>query len=46
MVKQVDITIIFLRTPITKPGLSAYAQTFGQFDFNATPMAPAVTKII
>ena len=45
MVKQVEITINLLRAPIKIPRLSAYARIFGQFDFNATPMAPPGTKI-
>ena len=35
-----------LQTSITKPRLSAYAQIFGTFDFNAMPIAPPKKKII
>ena len=38
--KQADITTNLLRTSITNPRLLAYAQIFGQFDSNTTPMAP------
>ena len=46
MVKQAQITINLLRTSRTNPRLSAYAQIFGQFDFNTAPIEPLGTKII
>ena len=44
MVKQSEITINLLRTSRINPRLSDYAKIFGQFDFNATPMAPPGTE--
>ena len=44
--KQAEITINLLKTSRTNTRLSAYAQIFGNFDFNATPMAPPGAKII
>ena len=38
--KQAETTINLLITSITNPRLSAYAQIFGTFDFNATPIVP------
>ena len=46
MVEQAEITLNILRTSQTNPILLAYAQIFGELDFNATPMAPPDTKLI
>ena len=40
------MAIILPRTTIETPMLSAYAQIFGTFGFNTTPMAQPGTKII
>ena len=44
MVKQAKITMNLLRISRTNPRLLAYAQIFGNFYFNATPMEPPGTK--
>ena len=46
LVKQGEITLNLLRNSRVNPRLSAWAYLFGQFDFNATPMAPPGTKVI
>ena len=40
------LTLNLLRPSGINPKLSAYAQLPGAFDFNCTPLAPPVTKII
>ena len=45
IVNQAEITIDLIQTPRTNPRLSAYAQIFGTFNFNATPMAPPGKEI-
>ena len=46
LVEQCFLTLNLLRGARTNPKLSAYAYLFGNFDFNATPMAPTGTKVI
>lgn len=46
MLPQVVITLNLLRASRINPQLSAYAQVFGAFDFNRTPMAPLGTKVM
>ena len=46
IVPQTVITLNFLRKSRINPKLSAYAQIFGHFDFNATPLAPCGMKAI
>ena len=46
IIKQATTTLNLLRQSRINPRLSAEAQLNGQFDFNATPMAPPGTKII
>ena len=46
IMKQAEITINLPRTSRTNLRLLAYEKIFGIFDFNATPMAPPVTRII
>jgi len=46
LLEQAEITLNLLRSSRVNPTLSAYAQLKGQFDFNATPMAPPGTKVI
>ena len=46
IVKQADITMNLLLRSGINPRLSAYAQIFGTFGFNTTPMAQPGTKII
>ena len=44
LIDQCVITLNLLRTSRINPKLSAYAQIFGLFDYNATPLAPLGTK--
>ena len=46
LVNQAEITLNLLRASRANPKLSAYAYLFGQFDWNATPLVPPVTKIL
>ena len=46
LLTQAFLTLNLLRTASTNPQLSAHASLFGQFDFNATPLAPPGTKVI
>ena len=43
---QVQMTLNMLRASNINPNILAYAQLNGQFDFNATPLAPIGTKVI
>lgn len=40
------LTLNLLRTSRINPKLSAYAQLFGQYDYNRSPIAPPGTKIV
>jgi hypothetical protein len=40
LLTQAVLTLNLLRTSRLNPKLSAYAQLYGQFDFNRTPLAP------
>ena len=46
LLDQCFLTLNLLRGSRINPNLSAYAQIFGQFDFNATPLAPPGTKVV
>ena len=46
LIPQATITLNLLRSSRRNPSLSAYAATFGNFDFNATPLAPPGTRTI
>ena len=46
LLHQSFITLNLLRTARVNPKLSAYAYLFGNFNFNATPMAPPGTKTV
>lgn len=46
LLKHCNITLNLLRESIINPKLSAYAQLFGAFDFNQTPLAPSGSKIL
>ena len=46
LLDQAEITLNLLRSARSKPSLSAYAYLRGNFDYNATPMAPPGTKVI
>ena len=46
LLPQACITLNLLRTSRINPKLSAYAQVYGNFDFNRTPLAPPGTKAI
>jgi hypothetical protein len=46
LVAQSIITLNLLRRSRINPQLSAYAQVFGSFDFNRTPLAPPGTRVL
>ena len=46
LLPQAEITLNLLRQSRLNPRLSAYAQLFGNYDFNRTPMAPPGCEII
>jgi hypothetical protein len=46
LLPQAVLTLNLLRTSRINPSLSAYAQVFGQFDFNRTPLAPPGTRAL
>ena len=46
IVKQAEITISIVVISRTNPGLLAYVQILGTFDFKSVPMAPLGTKSI
>ena len=46
LLPQAVITLNLLRSARRNPSLSAHAAIFGQFNFNATPLAPPGTKVV
>lgn len=46
LIDQTILTLNLLRSSRMNPKLSAYAQLFGQFDYNKSPIAPPGTKIV
>lgn len=44
LLDQSEVTLNLLRNSRMNPNLSAYAYLFGNFNFNATPLAPPGTK--
>ena len=46
LLPQCDITLNLLRSSRRQPNLSAYAATFGNFNFNQTPLAPPGTRVL
>jgi hypothetical protein len=46
LIPQSVITLNLLRRSRINPQLSAYAQVFGAFDFNKTPLAPPGTQVL
>ena len=44
ILEQCEMTLNMLRRSRINPKLSAYTQLFGVFDYNATSLAPIVTK--
>ena len=46
LIPQAIITLNIMRECRINPKLSAYAYLFGQFNFNATPLAPPGTRVI
>ena len=46
LIPQAVITLNIMRQCRINPKLSAYAYLFGQFDFNATPLAPPGTRVL
>lgn len=46
LLQQAIITLNLLRASRINPKLSAYAQVFGNFDYNRTPLAPPGTRVL
>ena len=46
LVEHANITLNLLRSSRVNPALSAYAQIFGAFDYQATPLAPPGMKVL
>ena len=46
LLAQTLLTLNLLRTSRSNPKLSAHAYVFGNFDFQATPLAPLGTKVV
>jgi hypothetical protein len=46
LLEQTQITLNLLRGSRVNPKLSAYAQLFGPFDFNRTPLGPPGTRVL
>ena len=46
LIPQANLTLNLLRSSRINPKLSAHAQIFGQYDYNATPIAPPGCKCI
>ena len=46
LLEQALLTLNLLRASRIQPHLSAYAHLYGQFDFNATPLAPPGTRVV
>ena len=46
LIPQAELTLNLLRSSRINPKLSAYAQIFGQFDYNKTPVVPPGTKVL
>ena len=46
LLPQTNITLNLLRSARTNPRLSACTFIFGEFNFNATPLAPPGTKVV
>ena len=45
LLEQAEMTLNMLRAARANPKLSAYAYLFGEFDFNATSLAPPGTQV-
>ena len=46
LIAQAVITLNLLRSARCNPKISAYTYLFGEFDFNATPLAPPGTRVV
>ena len=46
LIPQAVLTLNLLRSSRIHPSLSAHSSLFGNFDFNATPLAPSGTRIV
>jgi hypothetical protein len=46
LMPQADLTLNLLRSSRRQPKLSAYACINGEFDFNASPLAPPGTRVV
>ena len=45
LITQATLIINLLRSSRRNPSVSAYAATYGNFDYSATPLAPPGTKV-
>jgi hypothetical protein len=46
LLPQAEMTLLLLRKSRINPNLSAYAQLFGQFDYNKTPLGPPGCRVV
>ena len=46
LLPQAEITLNLLRSSRVNPNLSSYAYLYGNYNYNATPMAPPGTKVV
>ena len=46
LLSQAEITLNLLWVSRVNPKLSAYAYIFGEFNYNATPLAPLGTRVL
>ena len=46
LLQQAEMTFNMLRSSRLNPKLSVYTFLFGEFDFNATPLAPPGTRVV
>ena len=46
LIPQAILTLNLLRTARVNPKLSAHSYLFGEFNINATPLAPPGTKVL
>ena len=44
--EQAIITLNMMRSSRINPRISAHTYLFGEFDYNATPLAPPGTKVV
>ena len=46
LLEQAQMTLNILRSARANPNISAYTYLFGEFNFNATPLAPPGTRVV